>query len=66
MFGITESPEQFKKFMKKHFELNETLTKCLKCFWICPKIGKRYLQLLEMQSEVAPSSGSNQQFNCFS
>ena len=62
-------PEQFEYFLKKYLNLQvrltKTLTKNLKCFWVCLKSGKKFIQLLGMQSEVAPSIGSNLQFNFF-
>ena len=65
MFGTTGCPEQFEKCMKKHLNLHKSLTKALNAFGSALKVEKRFLQLLGRQSEVAPSSGSNLQFNFF-
>ena len=50
---------------KKNLNLGKTLKRNIKCFWICIKSEKTFLQLLGWQSEVATSSGSNPEFNFF-
>ena len=64
-FEATGSAEQLEIFKKKHLNSFKTLTKSLKCFWICLKVEKRFLQLLGTQSEVASPSGTNQKLNFF-
>ena len=63
MFGTTGSPEQFENIMKELLICIKRKKKSWNAFGSALKMEKRFLQLSGRQSEVALSSGSNQQFN---
>ena len=65
MYKTFESPEKLENTMKKCLDLNKILTTIIKSFWTFLKGENKASLTLRWQSEVAPSSGSNQQLIIF-
>ena len=65
IFGTSGSFEQFQNSMKKHLNLCKTQKKTPNAFGSVLKVKIAGFQLLGWQSDVAPSSDSNLQFNFF-
>ena len=65
MFVTTGWPEQFEKLLKKHLNIHKILTKALNAYGSALTVEKRFLQLLKILSEVAPSSSSSQLLTTF-